>query len=356
MSIGLPNINITFSKLAATAVTRSERGIVCMVVKDDTQSSETVKTYDYLSDVTKSDYTAENYRAINDCFKATPNKVIVVKIATSKEFNDAVKRIDFLTFNWLCFIDSDQSDVTTYTKSRNSKCKSRKIKAVVWNDTAPDDRHIVNFVNTKVTRAGESEESGYLYLGRIAGVLAAMPFTRSCTNYSLADLESVTEPANVESSIGDGGLVIINNYGEPVIARGVNSLKTLSGTVSTEFQKITIVEAMDMVLEDIYSTFKESYLGKYKNKLDYQMLFIAAVNGYFRNLVKEDILDNEFDNKAEIDIEEQRNAWIAEGKTEATDWDEATVKSRTYGSKVFLKGNIKILDAMEDLEFPITLE
>lgn len=359
MAIGLPVIDISFSKLAATAVSRSEKGAVCLLIKDATASAEwTVKKYKFLADVAKTEYTEENYKAVADAFEATPNIVYVVRIGTDGELADAKAEIDAIPFNWLAMISgspTDQSEVVSYIKSRNLATKGRKVKAVVYNATTADDQHIVNFCTAKITRIGESEKDGYLYLGRIAGILAALPFTRSCTYYKLQDLQSVAEPEDVDAAIGAGKLIIINNYGEPMIARGVNSLVTLSAGVTSEFQKITIVEAMDMILEDIYSTFKNSYIGKYKNKLDNQMLFVAAVNGYFKDLTKEDVLDNEFDNVCEIDVGEQRDAWLAEGKSEAETWDDVKVKKMTFKSSLFLKGNIKILDAMEDLEFPITL-
>jgi len=135
----------------------------------------------------------------------------------------------------------------------------------------------------------------------------------------------------------------------------VNSLTTLGSNITEDMKSIAIVEAMDLILEDIYTTFKNDYLGKYKNNYDNQCLFIAAVNGYFKDLAKEEILDKNYANLAKVDIEAQRDAWLANGTSEAVDWDEITVKNNTFKRKVFLAGNVKILDAMEDLEFPITM-
>ena len=50
-------------------------------------------------------------------------------------------------------------------------------------------------------------------------------------------------------------------------------------------------------------------------------------------------------------MEEQRSAWLASGKSEAASWDEAKVRNMTFKRKVFLSNSIKILGAMEDLEF-----
>jgi hypothetical protein len=115
------------------------------------------------------------------------------------------------------------------------------------------------------------------------------------------------------------------------------------------------VEAMNLILEDIYNTFKDYYVGKYKNSYDNQCLFISAVNTYFRQLAREEILDPSFDNVSFVDVETQRDAWLATGKTEAADWTEAQVKEMTFKSWIYLAGNIKILDAIEDLKFRITM-
>lgn len=352
MSKNLPEISITFSKLAVSAVSRSEKGIVCLLVNDSGANIQGVNKYAYLSDVNESDYNAVNYQAIKDCFMATPNMVYVVAIGAEAQFSAATQMLDAIGFNWLAYINqTEQSDVVTYIKSRNAKTAFRKVKAVVWNNATADDMHIVNFTNTAVKRVDEEATTeGYKYLGRLVGMFAALPFTRSATYYKLPDLESVTEPAEAE-----GTFFIINNYGEPMTSRAINSLKTLTGGISPDFQKVTIVEAMDMILEDIYTTFKNQYVGKYKNKLDYQKLFIAAVNGYFRQLAKEDVLDNQYDNTASIDTAAQRDAWVASGKEEAAAWDDAKTEKMTYQSYIFLKGDIKILDAIEDLAFPITL-
>jgi len=342
MAIGLPSITITFSKLAATAVSRSERGIVCLVVRGG--DAITVDKYRYLADV---ETTAPGYDFIADAFLATPNFVYVVTAPTDASFADIRAELDGIGFNWLACDDTTiTSDIVSYIKSRNLASKGKKVKAVVYNATpVPNDQHIVNFTTASLKKAGADEAvDGDTYTARIAGILAALPFTRSCTYYKLDDLAWVEEPSDVDAAINAGKLVLINNYGEPMIARGVNSLTTLSSGVTSEFQKITIVEAMDMILEDIYSTFRDSYIGKFKNKVDNQYLFIAAVNGYFSQLTKEDVLDPSFENIAEIDVDTQRASWLAEGKSEAADWDETTVKNMTFKSNIYLKGSIKILD------------
>lgn len=354
--MSLPSINITFSAKASTAIQRSERGIVCLVIRDTTKDT-ILTTYKYLDDVATEDYTTDNYKAIADAFHDGAPKVCVVRIGDKKIFNDVKTEIDKLMFNWIACIDEEsQADLVTYVKARNAKEPNKQVKAVVYNATSPNDKHIVNFCNVKIKRTDdETETDGYLYLGRIAGMLAATPFTRSATYYVFDDLESVTEVDDSAEAVDAGKFVIINDYGEPKVARAVNSLTSLATGENDSMKKITIIEAMDLIKADIASTFKADYIGKYKNSMDNQQIFIAAVNHYFIKLANDQILDNGYDNRALIDAEAQRSALIDAGTTEAEDWDDLKVKRNTVGSMMYLAGNIKILDAIEDLTFGISL-
>lgn len=358
--VGLPQILINFVKKAASAIQRSAKGIVVIVIKDETDATFNLKEYNYASeaDSDKAKYTAANYKQISDVFLGTPNKVYVVRIALAGAFADAVSVVDTLKFNWICLADGtaeDQQALATYIKGKNAVNKVRKIKAVTYKATVTDDMHIVNFSNETIRRPGGEDLPGWNYVGRITGVLAGLPFTRSATYYEFPDLEHVAEPEDMDAAIGDGEFILMNDYGEVKVARAVNSLVTLTGNVSEDMKKITIVEAMDQILEDIAQEFKNNYVGKYKNKYDNQALFISAVNGYFDALSKEEILDDSFNNEALVDIEAQRQAWLTSGKVEAADWDEATVKKNTFGSYMYLTGNVKILDAIEDLNFNINM-
>lgn len=347
--MGLPNITVEFLTKAKTAITRSERGIVCLVV-DDTTKETAVSEYSALSEVLSTDYTAENYAAIEDAFTDGPTKVYVVRIPDSKAFTDIEATLDTLKFNWLAYIGQTQTAVPTYVESRNAKPAAVPIKAVVYNQPA-DDPHVVNFTNTKVKRKDDAAEiDGYKYLGRIAGMLAALPLDRSSTYYIFNDLESVVDVADAGSAVDDGEFVLFNDYGTVRVARGVNSATTVE---NEDLKKITIVEGMDLMKEDIITSFKESYIGKYKNTVDNQTVFMAAVNTYFRQLEIEDVLSRDFDNLAEIDVEKQRKAWISAGKTEAMDWDTETVKKNPYKTYVYLQANVRFSDAIEDLQFNV---
>ena len=92
------------------------------------------------------------------------------------------------------------------------------------------------------------------------------------------------------------------------------------------------------------------------NSRDNQMMLVASLNSsYFRQLMQQSILDPDYANAASIDVDAQRAAWVASGKSEAADWDDDTVKANPFKRTVYLTANVKILGSMTDLIFPVTM-
>ncbi len=371
MAIGLPNIDIIFIQKAVSAIERSQRGTAVVILKDDTQKDAGYDIYKFGADITNKKYSAENVELLKRCFYVSVNKVVVVHMpTTTTEFADVKAVLDRVKYNWACTTVKEwQTELTSYTLSRNTISKGRKVKCLVANVAVANDKHIVNmkgeFVHEVDAEVGTNVKM-IDYLPRLVSILANLPMNRSITYYELEDLDYVdnsyiTVEETADSWTDKGWLLLINDDEDNVVrvGRGVNTLTTFTSTDSEDMRKIIIVESMDLILEDIYTTFKKYYVGKYKNYLDNQYLFISSINSYFKTLTKVangEILDPNFDNKAEIDVEAQRNAWLGIGKTEAEDWGEDEVKEMSFKSTVFLAGDIKILDAIEDLSFQITME
>jgi hypothetical protein len=359
LTIGLPTIEILFKKLAVSAIARSSEQIAVLIIKDNTDATHAVKEYSSVLSINAALFTPANVAYIKQVLAGGGSKVIVVPVETDSEtvVADAIEALGSRKYHWIGLaegVPEEQSDLAAFVKEQETMKKG--IKAVVHKVTAPDSQRIVNFTNTSVTYTGGTTVTGEKYVAALLGLLAGLPLTRSSTYVVLADLEGVAEPADVEAAIGNGEFVLFNDDGVIRIARGVNSLTTLSADVSEDFKKILIVETMDLMRTDISTAFKDNYLGKFKNKYDNQVLFLTSVNAYFAGLAADDILDDAYANKADVDVESQRQAWITSGKAEAAGWSDQQVKNNAYGSKLFLGGNIKITDAMEDLAFDINLQ
>ena len=362
MPIGQPTIDIEFIQKAVTAITRSERGVACVVVYDDTQSTAGYYVYKYATDVPDDRYNAENLAAIKRCWLCSVNKVIVVNVPTEAEFSAVTAILETIKYNYVCVVnDSVQQDLVTYLVSKNANSPGKKYIGVVYSATTADSKYIINVKNASVHDIDTDADVDMVhYLPRITSVLANLPLNRSITYYELEDISNVdmsfvTTTDTIDTFINQGYLCLWMDEDVVKVGRGVNSLTTFTATDTEDMRKIVIVEAMNLIIEDIYNTFKDYYVGKYKNSYDNQCLFISAVNTYFRQLAREEILDPSFDNVSFVDVELQRDAWLGIGKTEAADWTEAQVKEMTFKSWIYLAGNIKILDAIEDLKFRIAM-
>lgn len=359
--IGLPVIDIVFQQKAVSAIDRSERGIACVIIQDDT-AVEGVELYRYLTDIPEDRYDAENLEAIKRCFLTEVNRVYVVAVGLTSTLSTAVNLIEGLRYNYVCTtVESWQQDLVSFVINKNMKAKGKKYVGVISDAAVADSQYIINVKNSTVHDAVSGEIIPTAkYLPRLTAVLANLPMNRSCTYYELEDLSAVDESFvsadnDLDSWINKGYLVLFKDEDVVKIARGVNSLTTFTSTNTEDMRKIIIMESLNLILEDIYTTFKEAYVGKYKNSYDNQCLFISAVNSYFRQLAREEILDPSYENVAYVDVEAQREAWLSIGKTEAADWKEQEVKNMTFKSTIFLAGQIKVLDAIEDLKFTITM-
>lgn len=363
MAVTLPKILITFIQLATSFIQRSARGIAVLIVRDDTEGSG--KAFFQYGDATQVDdeeFTAANVQYIKDALSYGPLRVSVVKIATTGDLADATDIFtQYEKTGWVTFAEgksTDWADLSSWIKAREKEYKSWK--AVCYNTTPPDCQHIVNLWNEKVTFADDrGEVTGEKYCASLAGLLASCNVEQGATNKLCPNLVRVTVPADPDSVVGAGKFLLINDDDEVRVGVDVNSLTTTNGTTLTEDMKyVETVEAMDMLRDDITATFRDEYLGKYRNSKANQMLFISAVNHYFDTLAtaaSNYVLNPDHDNKASINVTAQRNAWVGSGKAEAADWDDATVMATPFKRMVYLAGDVQILGCMGGLEFEITL-
>jgi hypothetical protein len=352
--MGLPEINIEFKGKAVSAVSRSAMGIAALVLKDDTGAFDS-KEYRDISELVETDWTADNADYIKKTLLGTPSKVIVERIgAEALNYTEALTRLNSKKWNYLAIpgIEAlEVSDVVSWIKSKRDNDK-KTFKAVLPNIDA-DHEGVINFTTENIV-VGEKTYSASEYTARIAGILAGLPFTRSATYYVLPEVEAITEIEDPNAAIDAGELILVNDGDKFKIGRGVNSLTSTTIEKTEDFKKIKILEVMDMALDDIRDTFNNQYVGKVPNTYDNQVLFFTSVNAYFKGLGGDDILDPSFENRATVNVEAQRLAWESIG-TDTTDWDEQKVKEMSFKSKVFAAGRIKIVDAMEDLDFQIAI-
>lgn len=353
--MGLPEIRISFMEKANSAVSRSSRGMVALLLKDNTKDQYLTPLRRW-RDVKKEDWTEGSLKAIELAFKAGPQRVLAVRIREVDGSTDLKGTLDGLlplNMDYLAFPAFQAADRETVLAFLHQAHEAgKKVKAVLP-DCAADDPHVINFATGSITARWEDAQNTVTYTAaeycsRIAGILAGLPLTRSCTYYELAEVVDAQTEADPDTAVDAGKLIIIFDGEKYKLARGVTSLTTTSEERPEELKKIKIVEGMDVITHDIYSTYEDDYVGKVSNNYDSKQLFVGAVNEYLRKL-EGSILNGSGDNHVEVDVEKNRE-WLEKKGTDTTEMTEQEIREADTGSWMFLSGSCRFLDASEDLD------
>lgn len=358
--MGLPEIIIAFKQKASDAIMRSPRGMVAVIMQDDT-TEQFLTPCTRWKDVKKSEWAEESLKVLKLVFKGGPQKVLIVREIRTEgnlDLTQTLKEIMHINIDYLCYpgyLSKDLQILRDYIAEAHEKGK--KVKAVLPDVTA-DDMHIINFSAAHVTAKWLDEEAPVTYTTaeyccRIAGILAGLPLTQSCTYHVLDEIVDADVPADPDKEIDAGKLIIVFDGEKFKIGRGVTSLQTVTPEHPESFKKIKIVEGMDVIRHDIFSTFEENYVGDVTNGYDNKQLFVGAVNTYLR-IMQGSVLNAEATNLVQISAEGNRE-YLENNGIDTTDMTEQELKEADTGSYVFLEGTCKFLDAMEDLRLDMSM-
>ena len=390
---GLPQVIIDFKTKSVSAIARSARGIGVMILNDESTNVSNFYKINDSTDIPDTGLSDEAIDLIKKALLGTPLRILVYTLpksgttvsdgTTLLKQADVLKKLATVKWNYICHptgTAQDQTDLATWVVSqRNNKRKT--FKAVVANDSTADDKGVINFttedirvVNPAYTDAlnlanGDaskvdskiSEYNTYTaaeYTARIMGILAGLSLDRSATYYQLEEVVDCKAYDDIDDNISKGELCLFDEQdGNGVkIARACNSLHTFTTDVGEDFRYIKIVEAVDMITDDIRDTFKNSYVGKVINDYNHKMLFIAAILVYF-NGIKGNVLDasESATNTVDIDETEQKNDITLHGVDKPEDLSEQRIREYNTGTHVYLTGRITPVNAMEDLKVTFTM-
>lgn len=294
---------------------------------------------------------------------------------------DAFKEIANTKVNYIAYPGGDPDGQQSLASFASGQRKNRRktVKAVVANYPA-DSYSVINFTtgqikvdNPDYVEALEAADGDATlvsedipryrtytaaeYTGRIAGILAGLSLDRSATYYTLPEIISCKTYDDADEAVNRGELILIDEHdGMGVkIGRGVNSLVNFSNEQGEDFRYIKIIEAIDLIQDDITVNFRENYVGKVVNNFENRMLFVSMINNYLKRLVGP-ILDNSSSavNRVDIDTEAVRE-WAAQHGKNVAGLSGAQLENISCGTHIFLKGNITPVNAMEDLKINFVL-
>ena len=349
--MGMPEINILFKTLAKTASIRSARGVACIIVKDSTVEGKYIYTRE--KQITQS-FEENNLSLIKEAFnKYGVTKLVVYAInKTGGTLENALDNLKKVEINYLaCNFALEENDITLLKQFKETRVNNNMDLQIIANTTA-DDEYFINFAATGIKVNGVSVEP-YTFMCKLAFILASIPQTESATYYVLDDVTGVDEIENEDEAVEAGKLFITFDGEKYKLSRAVNSKTTLGANEKKDLKKIKITEGKIIVKGDIYKVFRDKYVGKCNNDYNDRLSFVSEINRYLTNLAYEGILNIDYDNHVELDVQAMRDYIETEVSIDTSDMKDIDVLKDAEGlcgSKVFIKGQVRFVDAMEDMD------
>ena len=346
--MGLPQIMIKFKTAGGSAIRRSARGHVVLLLPGTGSSVSLSRPEQADRDLMGE----EGWLLLQLCFLGNPGKVHVVYYADGEESAALAGCSKLAEGGWLCAPTMEAHRVTEYVRA--ARAQGRPLRAVVSTKDSPDCEGVVNFVADGMTlrlEEGRAAVTAAQYCARVAGILAGISLRESATYYPLTEVEAFAAYTDPEAEVGRGRLILDRGSDGVRLARAVTSL--VSGGDSA-FRKIKITEGMDLIQADIRSVFESEYVGKVLNDYDSKLLLVTAVNSYFASL-EGSVLDTGHRSQASVDLEAQR-AFLEERGVDTESMSDTAILSANTGSQVFLRADVRFADAMEDLTFEIAMQ
>ena len=348
--MAMPEINILFKTLAKTASIRSARGVACVVVKDDAVEGKYVYTRE--KQITQS-YEEDNLSLVKEAFnKYGVTKLVVYAInKTGGTLKDALDNLKKVEINYLaCNFALEENDITLIKQFKETRVKNNMDLQIIAN-TPADDEYFINFASTGISVNGSTIEP-HRFMCKLAFILSSIPQTESATYYVLDDVTAVNELENEDEAVEQGKLFITFDGEKYKLSRAVNSKTTLAANEKKDLKKIKITEGKIIVKGDIYKVFRDKYIGKCNNDYNDRLSLVSEINRYLTNLAYEGILNIDYDNHVELDVQAMRDYMETEVDTDTSDMKDIDVLKDVEGlcgSKVFIKGQVRFIDAMEDI-------
>lgn len=351
MNLGMPSISIRFIEKGASAIQRGMRGVVGLVLRGTAPSTNPAVI------VTESDivntWSAANKQYIKDAlvgYTQKPKKVLAYFVPTDAEdYSDALdyfssQYVDYVAFPTVA-TDELESSVVSWVKN---EWDNHNQIIVVLPEVTGDFEGIVNFATNDI-KVGSNTYTAEQYTARIAGILAGTPMTMSATYASLNEVDDVERltKEQQDAAVAAGKFILFYDAEKVKTGTAVTSFTTTTSEKGDSFKKIKLVDTMRQISRDIYTTVRDSYIGKYPNTYDNKVLLCNAIMGYFKQLT--DIVEN-----YSIDIDADANATYLQSKgIDTSDMSTEELRHANTGDKVYLVAKMNLVDVMENIDIPI---
>lgn len=351
MNLGMPSITIRFIEKGVSAIQRGQRGVVGLILRGVVPSTNPVVV------TTESDivgtWSNANKQYVKDAlvgYTEKPKKIICFFVtADAADYSTA---LDYFSSQYVDYVaiptvatDELESSVVSWVKN---EWENHNQIIVVLPDVAGDFEGIVNFTTDNI-KVGSNTYTSEQYTPRIAGMLAGTPMTMSATYANLDEVDDVDRltKEQQDAAVAAGKFILFFDAEKVKTGTAVTSFTTTTSEKGDSFKKIKLVDTMRQITRDIYSTVRDSYIGKYPNTYDNKVMLCNAIMGYFKQLT--DIVEN-----YSIDIDAEANATYLESKgIDTSDMTTEELRHANTGDKVYLTAKMNLVDVMENIDIPI---
>jgi len=341
-----PNIKVIFQTLATTAIERSERGKLCILIDDDT-NTDTWTTLEGVEDIVADDWASENVQLLGTAFEVfTPHTVIIRRVGTD-DIGTILKDVATKKATQLCYPGVSEEDDLTIVTWAKAQVEEQGTVYISTFATNSDSCAVVELNNTSFTHQIIEDYTPSMFTVMLGGAMAGCPLNRSLDNYIMPTLTAVD---NVEYA--EGKLSLYNDDDQVRIVLAVNSKTEFDSTWKENTRKIKVFEGMNIVRHDIEDTFKDNWVNHYINNYNNKMAFCNVVNKTYFPSLQPNVLDSEYDNAMDISSEMNKAKIVIDGK-DPDDYTDAQIKRYNTADFFYATADVMFADTMAHLELKI---
>ncbi|MGL4384514.1 MAG: phage tail sheath protein, partial [Fusobacteriaceae bacterium] len=231
-------IIIEFKTLAKSLIERSARGIVYLIIDDDTKATEEYNEYSSIEEIKSTDWTADNYKTIQLAFTEGVNQPykVFVRRKNADTVSEILIEMNGKKMTQLCYPECSEADDLSIRTWANGKLKDKDVVYVSEHGANTDSAAVVQVQN----RTGKHVTFGTMTAGQIAvaiaGMIAGCPLTQSLTAMRLKNFISMDffEPKD--------GYLTIKDFGDSKVKvdYGINSRTTFTEEWKSDTRKIKV--------------------------------------------------------------------------------------------------------------------
>jgi hypothetical protein len=350
-------ITIALKALAASAKSRSSRGIVCLIL--DEPSVTGLHTYSRLKTVTDN-YSAANKAIITRCFSGHGVKILKIACYNSaatqpQTISDALTLLNNVKFNYLACptADTDAEKLLIANFIKDQRKNNNILVKAVLNNYVADEKGIINFINNTITMSTGTVYTGLDYTVDVACDAATCSWDSSLTNKVLEGVASVDDVGDDLDALKDAGKFFAyydNDLEAVVYYTAVNSMTTIGADEKPSMQKTRVMDILDTARDDQKVVFKSNYQGHVDNSPANKKLLVTAYNTYLRGLIKQGAISA---GTAALDTDSIAAYVEANKGIDTSSLTDDEINALDTDDEVFATETVGVLDAMEKLNLNI---